>query len=579
MLKTWNRNAQMWSRCKAGATATIFVSAVANCVVLPLAHGNELVSTDDLKVRWDNTLKYTDAWRVAAPNGEIANQNGNWPNTDFGDLGYGKGDMVNDRFDLLSEFDITYKNFGGRVSGAYWYDAVYAKGTNGFPGSDPLPNTQQALAGGANNALPKASSNLMGNHGELDDAFVFGKFDLGEQKLTVRLGKHTLIYGESLFLGQNGIAVAQGPVDVSKALSLPNSQFKEIAMPVDQISASLAVTESVSLGAYYQFAWKPDRFPGVGSYFSPADVVGAGANLALLAAPVPGGWAPVFRGNDFGGKNTGQWGMQAKFSLGDVEYGLYAAKYDDKAPIMTIDASSLAPGLTPTYNLMYATNISVYGASFSTVVSGTNLAGEISTRRNIPLVAPGDAFIALIDTGGMNNVNDTPYARGNSLHMNLSTITVFPATSIWDAGSLVAEYAFNRLLDVTHDTALVIPPLNLSNTTAINPAHTRDADFVRAVFTAEYFQVTPGVDISVPIGVGYGLSGRSVVAQLMPYHGGDFSLGLNATMNHVWKASLNYTNYFGNPGSANGPDGALPGTFKNSFADRDFVSVSIQRTF
>jgi hypothetical protein len=86
------------------------------------------------------------------------------------------------------------------------------------------------------------------------------------------------------------------------------------------------------------------------------------------------------------------------------------------------------------------------------------------------------------------------------------------------------------------------------------------------------------------MGVGYGLSGRSAVLQLMPEHGGDFNIGVNAEIDRTWRASLTYIGYFGNSGNANGtqlPLGTTPlaGTYQNSFADRAFISASIQRTF
>ena len=594
MHKTTQQIGKIKLRCKSKAIAVAVAAVIANCVVFQTAHGIELVNTDDLKVRWDNTLKYTAAWRMASPNGIIANQNGNWANTAFGDLGYSKGDMVNNRADLLSEFDVSYKNIGGRISGSAWYDNVYAKGTNNFKGTasqfNPNSNTQAQWNGGPVNVLNPAAKDIMGQHAEIDDAFVFGKFDLDDHNLTVRAGKHTVIYGESLFLGANAVAGAQGPVDIIKAWSMPNAQFKEVAMPVNQISGSLSLTPDVSVGAYYQFQWKSLRFPGYGSFLSPASILGDGSDFAVLA----NGGVGVSRGADFSGKDSGQFGAQVKFAVGDFEYGLYAARYDDKAPILTLNMNTFVPpGPGPaalTYNMMYQQDIKVYGASFSTVVSGTNIAGEISNRRNVALAAPGDAFLSV---NGMDNQNNTPYDRGNSLHMNLSTITIFGGSALWDASSLVAEYAFNRLDSITYTapsiSAMFAPtPLGpLVGALApfgVNPAHTRDAQFIRLSFSPQYFNVRPGVDLTIPMGVGYGLSGRSAVLQLMPEHGGDFNIGVNAEIDRTWRASLTYIGYFGNSGNANGtqlPLGTTPlaGTYQNSFADRNFISASIQRTF
>ena len=49
---------------------------------------------------------------------------------------------------------------------------------------------------------------------------------------TVRAGKHSVLWGESLFFGTNAIAGGQQPFDVVKLLSVPSTQFKEAIRPV-----------------------------------------------------------------------------------------------------------------------------------------------------------------------------------------------------------------------------------------------------------------------------------------------------------------------------------------------------------
>lgn len=547
--------------------AMVVISLVGSLLLSQGVMAAEIEGTSDVKIRWDNTVKYSTAFRLKDADPNVANSNGRQPNTDFGDLAFGKG-LINNRIDLLSELDLSYKNFGARVSGALWYDSVYHN-SNSFPGGPP--NTQAAARGGPNNQFPEDTKNIMGQHAEFADAFVFGNFELGDKNLSLRLGQHTQIYGETLFLGANGIAAAQGPVDVIKALSQPNAQFKEVAMPVPQISGTLALTQKLSVGAYYQFKWKPLRLPAAGSYFSPVDFVGDGADLLL--SPFPGTGLAT-RGGDFRGSNNGNFGLQVKFSHGDVDYGLYAVRYDDKAPIPVFNVASAMTGGGGMgggfYNLMYAKNITAYGASFSTVVNGANVAGEISTRRNVPIAVPGDMIFNVIPN--VDNEDNTPYARGNSLHINLSTIALLPETRLWKVASLVGEVAFNRLLSVTHNPNQMFSPLSST--------HTRNATAVRVVFQPEYFGVLPDVNVQVPIGIGYGISGRSAVVNLLPEHGGDFSIGVNATIHGVWKAGLNYTKYFGSSGIATSDSSVGPyASYKQSYGDRDFILFSLQRTF
>lgn len=525
----------------------------------------------EVKMRWDNTLKYTAGWRLRNPDQEVAVSLGN-PNVDAGDLSLRKG-LINNRVDWLTEFDISARNIGARVSAAAWFDDVYHENHNDFPDTIPIPNTVRALTGGPNDRFTDHTKRVMGRKAEFADAFVWGSMDLGGgMKLSGRAGRHTQLYGETLFLGANGIAAAQGPVDLVKAFSLPGAQFKEIAMPVGQVSGSLQVNTNLSFGGYYQYEWRPFRLPATGSYFSPADFVGAGSNLLLT----PTGGA-ANRNPDQEGKDSGQFGFQARFRVpgSDIEYGLYAAKYHEKAPIPVLNVTDPNGAFGGgTYHLAYARNVKTYGASFSTLIGETNVAGEMSVRRDTPLHPLGDLVISFIPNP--DNDKHTPYALGRTFHANLSAITVLPASPLWEGASFVGELAFNRLLKVTRNPSNPAFPNGVLNTT-----HTRDAWAMRFVFQPEYFQVVPGVDLQVPIAVGYGISGRSAVFQVAPEHGGDVSVGLNFDVRKTWKAGLQYTHYFGSQGPAPSMNPATNtmASYKQYYGDRDFVTLTVQRTF
>ena len=115
------------------------------------------------------------------------------------------------------------------------------------------------------------------------------------------------------------------------------------------------------------------------------------------------------------GSDSGQFGTRIKFKLPDseVEYGVYAAQYDEKAPIPVFNATDTAGAYGGgTYRLTYGRDVRVFGASFSTLVGETNVAGEISTRRNTPLHPLGDLV------GNFNppatNEGDTAYEIGRA---------------------------------------------------------------------------------------------------------------------------------------------------------------------
>ena len=53
-------------------------------------------------------------------------------------------------------------------------------------------------------------------------------------------------------------------MDIVKLLTVPNSQFKEVIRPVNQLSGQVQISPTVSIGAYVQFEWERNRIPRLG---------------------------------------------------------------------------------------------------------------------------------------------------------------------------------------------------------------------------------------------------------------------------------------------------------------------------
>ena len=208
----------------------------------------------ELTLRWDNTVKYSAGLRLDdrspglsqtkfGPTGVVGPNN---INQDDGNNNFDKG-LVSSRFDLFSEADLSWRNLGARLSAAAWYDVVYNR---------PTSNTTLTSNHSPASEFPDDTRQVMGRDAEVLDAFVYGRFDLGGQALSARLGRHTLLWGESLFFGSNGIAGGQAPLDLVKLLSVPNAQFKEVARPIGKLSGTLQLSDAVTLGAYLGYEWE-----------------------------------------------------------------------------------------------------------------------------------------------------------------------------------------------------------------------------------------------------------------------------------------------------------------------------------
>jgi len=511
----------------------------------------------DLRLRWDNTIKYSNATRVKHASDQLTSK----PNHDDGDRNFSRG-LVSNRFDLLSELDVTYKNLGARVSGAGWYDSVYNRAND-----NNSPTTANAFSVD-HDEFTRATEKLHGRKGELLDAFVFARFNLGDSRATLRAGRHALVWGESLFFGANGIAGGMASIDAVKAASVPNTQFKELIRPTEQFSGQLQLTPDISVGAFYQWRWEETRLPASGSYFSALDILSEGAERMIVAPnPVIPGGEPLafFREQDMKAKNSGQGGLQVRFRAGETDFGLYAIRYHDKTPQIYIrpglGAPDFASGSIGTYQWVYPENIRAFGASVSHTFGEYNVAAEVSTRRNTPLNSDG---VTILDGSGDND-GDARYAVGNSLHAQISWLATLGPSFIANEADFVGEVAWNRLLSVT------------KNRQALNPLADRDAANIRFIYEPRYRQFFPGVDLSVPVGLGFGIGNSSVVGAFNGDKVGDLSIGLSALYLNAWRAGITYTHYFGPAGTSLDDDNHI--SFKQSLKDRDFVSLSIQRTF
>ncbi len=570
--------------------------AVAAALALPAAHAFELPSPDgELKIRIDLTPKFSTAYRLKDPSPaltklDVAADPG-ISNEDDGDHNFRKG-LVSRRFDLLGELDITSRRWGLRLSGTSWHDGAYL-GHNDYTGTPllaggqalgPVVSTANVFPGQAANDFLPDTRRQHGRGSELLDAFVYLKGDIGGMQGTLRLGKHTLQWGESLFFGQNGIANAQGPVDVAKIVSVPGWQFKEVLLPVEQVSGSLQVAPGVSLGAYYQFKWRPSKIPGVGSYFSNQDYVGTGT-VGFGNAPDGTPIALSYdKGRNLMPKDSGQGGLQLRWSPvgSDYEFGFYAVRYHDKTPAVPV-----FDFVNGNVHLAYASNIRAYGASITSSVGQLNWALEASLRDNAPLTSD-PAVLGLGPILRCDTSSATPcYAVGRTGHLQASGIYVLQPNALWQGGAVVAELAYNRRLKITRDIFAIGPGGSSVGLGGLDPNTTKGAWALRMIFEPQYFQVLPGLDLSVPIGLGWNFGGRS--SAIFNFAGGasdagDYSIGLKGKYQNEWNLALSYNGYFGQAKTFT--ENFTPGTgsprqltFGQSLRDRAYLSFSISRTF
>ena len=561
-------------------------AVVASLGAMPLARAVDIPSGNpDLAMRWDNTVKYSAAARVKSRS-PILTAN---PNLNDGDLNFARG-LISNRVDLLSEFDLTYRQMGLRLSGAAWYDDVYNR-RNDHP-DDGTANQLSVPY----NRFTDDTREIHGRKAELLDAFVFSKFNVGDKPVTVRAGRHAQVWGESLFFGGNAIAGGMMPIDAVKLLSVPNTQFKEALRTVPMLSGQVQLTPEVAVAAYYQLRWRAHRLPAVGSYFSQIDFLPEGGEQLLLGLPTVAQGGPFLQDNaprvgDEKAANSGQGGLRVGIRHEGTDYGLYAIRFHNKGPQVVTNlglrpvtgvfpgpgctvpgsvqtgAASCALAGPVSYRLAYHEGIKAYGASASRTFNNVNLAVEASIRHNQDLPSSGVVDTSALGGIPTNNSDRPAYATGRTAHANLSVLWSLQPTALFRESNFTGEVIWNRLLKVKNNPSLV------------SATAKRDAFALRGLFEPVYRRVIPGLDLSVPIGLGYAPKGSRSMAlgPGTPEGGGDLNIGLNGTYLNTWIMSLSLTHYFGKEQPVADANGNL--SYAQSLKDRDFLAFSIRRTF
>ena len=103
------------------AVRSIAAAAALVCAI-PAAATEIIVANPDIKLRLDATVRYTGGVRMEGQDSRLLK---NYI-YDEGDSKFDKHDMVTNRIDVLTEFDVSWRNkIGARVSAAGWYDQAY----------------------------------------------------------------------------------------------------------------------------------------------------------------------------------------------------------------------------------------------------------------------------------------------------------------------------------------------------------------------------------------------------------------------------------------------------------------------
>lgn len=486
----------------------------------------------ELEVRLDTSVRYNLGVRTE----RIDPAFGNNPNYDETDYSVKRSGLVMNRLDLLSELDANWNNrFGGRLSAAGWYDAAFKNHVETNPG-EVFPGLSYSSIGSYNNNEFSSSVKRYygGPSGEVLDAFAFANFD----RVKLKAGQMTNFWGESLFTQFHGIAYSQAPLDGRKATSSPGLGAKEVFLPIPQLAAQMQLTPEFSVAAQYVLRWKPNRLPDGGTYFGSADLLFDGPDRTLAGFTPTG--APFFvpRGEPVEpDSKRGSWGVHARWSpdwMNGVA-GIYYRKFDETQPwtaVFRLDPATFAP---VDYHQAYARGTEMYAASYTTTLGAASIGTELIYRKNTALNSTS-FFAASGDLAGLEG------ARGNTWHAVVNAVYLLPRTPLWETGEIQAELVYSQLAKVTRNAEVFN---GVGYACAAGQGKDQGCSTKRVLlgqFNIEprWLQVLPGLDLSAPASIAYGLRGNGATLGGGNEDSYVWSLGLAAKYRDIYNFSLKY---------------------------------------
>ncbi|WP_376691669.1 DUF1302 domain-containing protein [Wenzhouxiangella sp. EGI_FJ10409] len=402
------------SRRGLGLKPGILVAAIGLALAAQQAQAIDL-STDEVEIRLDSTVSYGVGLRASDRDDDLVAKSHFDPlvaqrpldqqiattgrfsaNSDDGNLNFDQWDPIFNAARITSELSVNFDNFGAFVRGNYFYDFT-------LTGMDELP---------------EGAKDQAGERARLLDAYIYGDIPLGDQLLSLRLGRQVVSWGESTFLagGINSI----NPVDVT-ALRTAGSELKEAFLPLNMLWGSLDLTPNLSVEAVLMGEWDAVEAEPSGTFFATNDFATAGGryamlNFGLVPQPVnnPDLYDTVCGNGNFGASDRelpveliaagcgasfpraadnqpddhGQYGIALRYYapwLNDTEFGFYHMRYHSRLPVLSGRAVTNSAPSSGAVIVEYPEDIDLWGVSFNTNVSGWSLGGEVSYRENVPL--------------------------------------------------------------------------------------------------------------------------------------------------------------------------------------------------
>lgn len=553
-------------------------------------------TSGDWDIRWDNTVKANVMSRVEKQDPDVYDPTQSKPSptaagiADDADFSFDRsgGGIVSTRLDLLSELDVVWReDFGFRVSGAGWYDFAYSDSDHPDSGLTAAGRDPYATWGALSvhpGDFTDDTEDLHYRGGELLDAFVFANFDVGDVAANLRVGRHTLYWGQSfLSVGAiHGFAGSMAAIDIAKGFGSPGSEAKELFMPNGKLSSVVQLTNNLTLNGYYAYEFVPLRWAERGSYFSLNELLTENSEFLTAVAGTgtgseynPDTARQGFLAVDYKSKDSGDWGVNLQYYIEPwsletsfiyinntdrLTSGLYSTfggtSEDEEALARETNAELLGH-----YGWVYKDDIDTFGISLSKEMFGISWGADFVYRKNNALNPDLQASLAAPVTGPVDPGDNYPGPTGDTMHVVMNGFGLLNGDwGLWDGGTYIVEATFSRLDDFGDSEERANPMIHKGRWTS----------HVGVVFKPTWYQVRPGWDFSLISTVSYAIDGEQAPNSAGGNEEvGNGSIGGEFLIDQNWIVTGRYNVYFG-------PQGNGTSAF---IKDRDNISLTVKRTF
>ena len=514
-----------------------------------------------------------------------ANADVNYSNGDDGNLNYRKHDVYSNVIKGMHELSLKFGDGWSALGRVSWMKDFKM---------DNVRTTQLD-----SDARRAATERI-----DLLDLWIAKSFEVGDMPFKVKLGNQVISWGEEIFI--------PGGINQINAMSLPKfhtpgTQLKEVFKPAPMASFSVGLNDSLTAEGYYQFGWNSYDLDASGTYFSTADVVGAGhrpiyfststiegqlgTGACTTLTPTGRCGAPAISGLSdqtliamglavpyAGAKrppNSGQFGVALRWLLEDIqtEFGFFYQRYHDKTPFVGYTGNR--QGQLTSFFTSYGENKDLYGVSMNTMLGSVALGSELSFRPRDsvgidPTVSYGSMFGGAFDSDSVYDVGrHAGYVEEKKWQLDVNATYTFSANDPlgFVPASLGAEDAFL----IVEAAAVRYPTLQTNGSVPYLLTNYSLPDRTSWGYITEFginYQDAFGTGITVTPQVDFSHDVKGTSPNALPFVEGRKSLTTSLLFNYRsrWKGGLQWVQYWG-------------GRDLNTLSDRDFISANVSYSF